>query len=90
MGNSYDLHWKSIPMGAIQSYADWYVPYIGTGVYIFLLSTTGGGYVGYYVGKSDDIGRRWYEHLHGDGKRDAKGHRISWFGNPVGSRYRRM
>ena len=73
-------------MGVIEPepYTNWYCPYLGTGVYILVLATTDGPYAGYYVGKSVDIGRRWYEHVHGDGKRDGDGQRISWFGNPVG------
>lgn len=86
MSCAYDLHWKSVPMGAIEPdpYTSWYCPYLGTGVYIFVMATTGDAYVGYYVGKSDDIGRRWYEHVHGNGKRDCDGQGISWFKNPVG------
>lgn len=67
---TYDLHWKAIPMGTIQSYSDWPDPYLGRGVYLLVLATTGGGYVGYYVGKADDIGRRWKQHVH------------EWLGNP--------
>ncbi len=66
MPTTYELHWKSIPMGAIQSFSDWYCPYLGQGVYLWVLATTGGNggnYVGYGVGKSDDIGKRWWEHL---------------------------
>lgn len=64
----YDLHWKSIPMGAIQGYADWYDPYLGSGIYMFVLAKTeyatkDDRYSGFYIGKSDDIGRRWREHL---------------------------
>ena len=57
-------------MEAIQHYSKWYWPYLGRGVYLFVLATTRRKYVGYYVGKSDDIGKRWTEHV-----RD-------WFGNP--------
>ena len=58
------LDWNSVPMGAIESFRDWYDPYLGRGVYMLVLATTDERYVGYYVGKSDDIGRRWREHLH--------------------------
>ena len=60
----YDLHWKSIPMGAITDYCDdWYDSYLGRGVYMLVVCTTDSRYVGFYVGKSKDIGRRWSEHL---------------------------
>ncbi|MXY51962.1 MAG: GIY-YIG nuclease family protein [Gammaproteobacteria bacterium] len=59
----YDLHWKCLPMDAIQSHDDWYEPFLGSGLYMLVAATTRGGYVGYYVGKSDDIGRRWRQHL---------------------------
>ena len=60
-----DLDWKSIPMGAIKSYEKWYDPYLGCGVYMLVLATTDNRYVGYYVGKSDDIGSRWRQHVRG-------------------------
>ena len=67
----YDLHWKSIPLGAIEPYLrGWYEPYFGRGVYLFALATTRNTYVGYYVGKSEDIGRRWAHHV------------SNWFKNP--------
>ena len=66
----YDLHWKSIPMGAVKSHKDWYYPYLGTGIYMLVVATTSNRYVGFYVGKSNDIGRRWYEHV------------FSWFVSP--------
>ena len=59
----YDLHWKSIPMGAIRNHEDWYYPYLGSGVYMLVVATTNNGYVGIYVGQSKDIGRRWTEHV---------------------------
>ena len=59
----YDFHWKSIPMGAIKNFKDWYEPYLGSGVYMLVLATTDDRYVGFYVGKSDDIGRRWRQHV---------------------------
>lgn len=61
----YDLHWKSIPMRAIHNHRDWYYPYLGSGVYMLVVATTDNNnrYVGFYVGKSNDIGRRWYEHV---------------------------
>lgn len=60
----YDLHWKNIPMGAIAGYRDdWYDSYLGRGVYMLVVCTTNGRYVGFYVGISKDIGRRWREHL---------------------------
>ena len=49
---------------------DWYDPFLGSGLYMLVAATTGGGYVGYYVGMSDDIGRRWRQHLK------------EWFENP--------
>ena len=70
MPSAYDLHWKSIPMGAIEHYKGWYDPYLGKGVYLLVLATTGGEYKGYYVGKADDIGARWRQHVH------------EWLGNP--------
>ncbi len=51
-------------MGAIECFSNWYDPYLGRGVYMLVLATTDERYVGYYVGKSDNIGRRWREHLH--------------------------
>ena len=60
----YDLHWNSIPMGALTNYHDWYYPYLGQGVYMFVLATNQNNvYTVYYVGKSQDIGERWYSHL---------------------------
>ena len=59
----YNLHWKSVPMGAIECFEQWYDPYLGSSVYMLVLATTDGGYVGFYVGKSVDIGRRWREHV---------------------------
>ena len=70
VSNAYDLNWKSIPMKAIKPYAGWYDPYLGKGVYLLVLATTGGKYVGYYVGKANDIGTRWRQHVR------------EWFGNP--------
>ena len=66
----YELHWKSIPLGAIEHFRKWYDPYLGCGVYMMVVATTDERYVGYYIGKSKDIGRRWREHLH------------SWFLDP--------
>ena len=60
---AYNLHWKSIPMGAIKNYKDWYYPYLGSGVYMLVAATTDNRYVGFYVGQSKDIGRRWREHV---------------------------
>lgn len=59
----YELQWKCLPMDAIQGHDNWYEPYLGSGLYMLVAAKTGGGYVGYYVGKSDDIGRRWRQHL---------------------------
>ena len=59
----YDLHWKSIPLGAIKCYEEWYDPYLGRGVYMLVVATTDSRYVGFYVGKADDIGRRWRQHV---------------------------
>ena len=59
----YDLHWKSIPMGTIKNYKDWYYPYLGSGVYMLVVATTNNRYVAFYVGQSNDIGRRWQEHV---------------------------
>lgn len=61
----YDLHWKSIPMGAIKNYKDWYYPCLGSGVYMLIVATTNNKdkYVGFYIGQSNDIGRRWWEHV---------------------------
>ena len=52
-------------MGAIAGYAEknWYDPYLGQGIYMLVVYTTDGKYVGFYVGKSNDIGRRWRDHL---------------------------
>ena len=61
--NVYDLHWKSIPLGAIRRYDGWYDPYVGRGVYMLVLATADNNYVGYYIGKAGDIGRRWREHV---------------------------
>ena len=61
---TYDLRWKSVPMRSIGPYVeDWYWPYLGKGVYMHVLATTGNSYVPYYIGKSKDIGRRWVEHV---------------------------
>ena len=60
----YDLDWKSVPMGAIKDYENWYDSYLGCGVYMLVVATTDNRYVGFYVGKSDDLGRRWREHVH--------------------------
>lgn len=57
-------------MGALESYNDWYYPYLGQGLYMMVLATQSGRYQTFYVGKSIDIGRRWYEHLN------------EWFLNP--------
>ena len=70
---AYDLHWKCIPMGSIKGYENWYYPYLGRGVYMLVLATTNNKdkpYVGFYVGKSEDIGCRWHYHV-----------RV-WFGDP--------
>ncbi len=66
MSTAYDLHWKSIPMRPVPRdyWNNWYRTYLGRGVYLWVLATTDGNYVGYYVGKSDDIGSRWWKHLH--------------------------
>lgn len=52
-----------MPLGAIQDYRDWYDPYLGAGVYMFVVERTGGGYSGFYIGQSRDIGRRWREYM---------------------------
>ena len=59
----YNLQWKSLPMDALVGHENWYDPFLGQGVYMLVLATTKGEYVGYYVGKSEDIGRRWREHV---------------------------
>ncbi len=59
----YSLHWKSMPLGAIQDYGDWYDPYLGAGIYMFVVARTDGEYTGFYIGQSRDIGRRWREHV---------------------------
>lgn len=59
----YSLHWKSMPLGAIQDYGDWYDSYLGAGVYMFVVARMDGGYTGFYIGQSRDIGRRWREHV---------------------------
>ncbi len=66
----YELHWKCVPLNAIAYHENWYDPYLGQGVYMLVVATTDGQYVAYYVGESDDIGRRWREHLN------------KWFLNP--------
>ena len=60
----YELHWKCVPMDAISAHENWYDPYLGKGVYMLVVATSRGEYVGFYIGKSDDIGKRWREHLH--------------------------
>ena len=67
---TYELFWKCVPMGAITRYENWYDSFLGQGVYMLVVATTNGRYVGYYVGKSNDIGRRWREHVQ------------EWFLNP--------
>ena len=69
MSNSshYVLNWNAIPMGALKEYRNWYLPYLGQGLYMYVLSTSQDrAYTVYYVGKSQDIGRRWYEHVFND------------------------
>ena len=64
---TYDLHWKCLRMRDIENYAELG---FGKGVYMFVLETTGGQYVAYYVGSSKHVGERWREH------------RNDWFLNP--------
>ena len=59
----YELHWKSMPMGAIRNYGTWYYPWLGSGIYMWVVAKTDQRYVGFYVGKADDIGKRWYQHV---------------------------
>ena len=60
----YELYWKSIPMGALTRYLDWYCPCLGEGVYMFVLDTNQQNvHTAFYVGKSQDIGNRWHTHL---------------------------
>ena len=60
----YELYWKSIPMGALTEYKEWYCPCLGQGVYMFVLDTNQQNvHTAFYVGKSQDIGQRWHEHL---------------------------
>ncbi len=66
----YELHWNSIPMGAICGYEGWYNPSLGAGIYMLVVATTTGGYVGYYIGKGNEIGNRWRYHID------------KWFVNP--------
>ena len=62
----YEVRWKSIPLGAIRDYRDWYDPFLGSGVYMMVLATTqkANSYVAFYIGKSEDLGTRWRQHLH--------------------------
>ncbi len=50
---TYELLWKCVPMGPIASYEKWYDPFLGQGVYMLVVATNDGKYVGYYVGKSN-------------------------------------
>ena len=60
----YQLYWNAIPMGALTEYEAWYYPCLGQGVYMFVLDTNQKNvHMAFYVGKSQDIGKRWYEHL---------------------------
>ena len=59
----YDLYWKTIPFGVLRGYEGWYYPYLECGVYMLVVATNAGHYVGYNVGKSKDIGNRWRHHL---------------------------
>ena len=78
--NVYELVWKSIPMGAISDFRDWYCPCLGSGVYMFVMSTTDrdNSYVGYYIGESDDIGVRWWGYLHKEGEWFCDPHEKFW------------
>lgn len=59
----YNLYWKTIPFGALRGYEEWYYPYLENGVYMLVVATNTGRYVGFYIGKSKDIGSRWRHHL---------------------------
>ena len=38
-------------------------PHLGTGVYAHVLETTSGSPTPHYIGKSDDLGGRWRDHV---------------------------
>ena len=61
--DKYNLYWKTIPFGALRGYEEWYYPYLESGIYMLVLATNTGRYVGYYIGISKNIGRRWRIHL---------------------------
>lgn len=50
-------------MGALETHKDWYNPYLGQGVYMMVLATQTGRYQTFYIGKANDIGERWNQHL---------------------------
>lgn len=66
---SVHLYWRMIPMSAIVPFAQtkgkdsFYFPYLGKGVYLFLLATTSGRYIVWYIGESNHLGKRWWEHV---------------------------
>ena len=59
----YELNWRYLPMGSICGYEDWQEPFLGSGIYMLAVATTTGDFVGYYIGKSVDIGNRWRYHV---------------------------
>lgn len=71
----YNLRWNCIPLGAIEHFLSWWYPGLGRGVYMPVVATTDdrttdSEYVGFYIGMSCDLGRRWHEHVY------------SWFLHP--------
>lgn len=55
-----DLCWKAMPMRAAKGDKQ---PYLGQGVYMHVVETFGGNPKLHYIGKSQNLGKRWREHV---------------------------
>ena len=55
-----DLDWRAIPMQAAKGDK---IPYLGAGVYMHVVETSGGKSKPHYIGKAKNLGRRWREHV---------------------------
>ena len=55
-----DLDWRAMPMQAAK---DDKRPYLGAGVYMHVVETSGGESKPHYIGKAKNLGRRWREHV---------------------------
>lgn len=55
-----ELDWRALPMQAAKGDKR---PYLGAGVYMHVVETSGGNLKPHYIGKANDLGWRWRQHV---------------------------